>query len=345
MTVDHEVLAGLRGRDLLGLADLSAAEIGALLRLAHHYKRTGERNNLLDRREIGMLFNVSSTRTRVSFQVAARHLGAHAEHYRAEDLRLAVAETLEDTGKVLSRYLDALILRHYDMTRYGEGHAALTMLAERSPVPVINALDDHEHPCQVLADLMTVQELHGPDPTAPRVVFTWAYSSRAKTPGVPHSWLLAAGALGMNLTVAHPPEFPLDAEYVKRSAALAQDSGGRIEYVDDMREAVRDADVVYVQSWKCLSREGADEAARREAHRDWRVSTEVMDLAAPHAVYMDCLPSNRGEEVDAEVKDGPRSIIFDQAENRLHAQKAILAALLAPAGSALSGDPDGGLLR
>ncbi|GAA2433157.1 ornithine carbamoyltransferase [Streptomyces mauvecolor] len=321
------------GRHILGMTDFSADELHTLLDLAARMKRGEDTHPYLTGTDLGLLFHVPSTRTRVSFQVAAAQLGGRSYTYGPEELRLANNETVEDTAGVLSRYLSALVVRWYDMADYGAGHRRLHTMAEHSSVPVINALDDEEHPCQVLADLLTLRERFGDGLPQRRIVYTWAYSSRQKTPGVLHSSLLAGALLGHHVTFAHPPGFDLDERYVKEAHALAASSGARLDFCQDIEEAVRGADAVYVQSWKSLQLTGQHEWQARTRLADrWRVTEPLMALAAPGAPFLDCMPSNRGEEMDAEVKDGPRSLIFDQAENRLHAQKALLAMVLGSSG-------------
>nr|WP_272921862.1 hypothetical protein [Streptomyces sp. SID1034] len=189
--------------------------------------------------------------------------------------------------------------------------------------------------------MLTLRERFGDELPRKRVVYTWAYSSRQKTPGVLHSSLLAAALLGHHVTFAHPPGFELDERYVKEAQTLAAASGARLDFVEDMAEAVRGSDAVYVQSWKSLRLPGQHECQARTRLADrWRVTEPVMALAAPGAPFLDCMPSNRGEEMDAEVKDGPRSLIFDQAENRLHAQKALLAQVIGSAPSTASASAD-----
>ncbi|MFJ4473603.1 ornithine carbamoyltransferase [Streptomyces xanthochromogenes] len=329
------------GRHILGMTDFDADELRSVLSLAERMKSGDDTHSYLTGTDLGLLFHVPSTRTRVSFQVAAAQLGGRSYTYGPEELRLANNETVEDTAGVLSRYLSALVVRWYDMADYGAGHRRLHTMAEHSSIPVINALDDEEHPCQVLADLLTLRERFGDELPRKRVVYTWAYSSRQKTPGVLHSSLLAAALLGHHVTFAHPPGFELDERYVKEAQTLAAASGARLDFVEDMAEAVRGSDAVYVQSWKSLRLPGQHEWQARTRLADrWRVTEPVMALAVPGAPFLDCMPSNRGEEMDAEVKDGPRSLIFDQAENRLHAQKALLAQVIGSAPSTASASAD-----
>lgn len=321
--------SSLKGRDFIGLKDFSAEELLGLLDLAAAMKAGRDRTPYLAHKGIGMLFAVPSTRTRISFQAAARQLGGQADAYAPADLQLANSETLVDTAEVMSRFLDAIVVRNYDLRAYGKGRESLCVMADHAAVPVINALDDKEHPCQVMADLLTIAERFGPSYKERKLVLTWAYAKRQKSLGVTHSTLVAAALLGLNLTVAFPPGFEPDAEYLEFSRRAAQRSGARIELSHDLDAACSGADVIYAKSWKSVTCSSEEDLALRERAREaWCVSQRHFDLATPAAVFMDCMPLIRGDEATAEVVDGPRSIRYDQAENRLHTQKAILAALL-----------------
>jgi ornithine carbamoyltransferase len=322
-------MSTLRGRDFITLTDYSASEIDSLLRLARAMKTRETNGRPLDGKQIGMLFAVPSTRTRISFQVGAAQLGAHAEHYGSGDLQIANHESLPDTAAVMSRFLDAIVVRLYDMQRYGFGRQSLETLAARAAIPVVNALDDKDHPCQVLADLLTLREKFGDDLPNKTIVLTWAYAKRQKSPGVPHSMLTAAALLGLRLRIAHPVDFDLDPAYVSFARQAAVTSGATIEFSNDLREASAGADVIYTKSWKSLTLSHEDDLRRREEVRDdWCVNADHMRAANPGACFMDCMPFIRGESVTAEVADGPQSIIYDQAENRLHVQKAVLASIV-----------------
>lgn len=321
--------ARLGNRDFLGLQHFTRDEFERLLDLALEMKSGRDRTKYLEEKNLGMLFTVPSTRTRISFQVAVRQLGGHAELYEPGQLQMANQETLVDTAEVMNRYLDGLVVRLYDLSRYGEGRRSLEVLAEHMDGPVINALDDKEHPCQVMADVLTLKERFGEDYRKKKVVVTWAYAKRQKSPGVTHSWLMAASLLGMNLTLAFPEGFEPDEEYDAYAREAAKVSGAAIEYSHDLDEASEGADVIYAKSWKSLTSTVEEDRALRERHREaWRAARRHFDRASPGAVFMDCMPLVRGEEADAEVVDGPMSIRYDEAENRLHAQKAILAALV-----------------
>lgn len=318
-----------QGRDFLGLKDFTRDELEHLLDLALEMKSGRDRTKYLDEKNLGMLFTVPSTRTRISFQVAARQLGGHAEAYAPEQLQMSNNETLVDTAEVMNRYLDGLVVRRYDLTRYGEGRRSLETMAEHMDGPVINALDDKEHPCQVMADVLTLRERFGADYKKRKVVLTWAYAKRQKSPGVTHSWLMAAAILGLRFTMAFPKGFEPDEEYDAFAREAVAASGGTIEYSHDLDEASEGADVIYAKSWKSLaSTVEQDKALREEQREAWRVARRHFERANPGAVFMDCMPLIRGDEADADVVDGPMSIRYDEAENRLHVQKAILASLV-----------------
>lgn len=319
----------LKGRDFLGLKDFSREDLEGILALAAEMKSGRDRGRYLQDKSLGMLFTVASTRTRISFQVATRQLGGHAEHYSPTELQLSNNESLVDTAAVMGRFLDALVVRLYDLSAYGKGRESLELIAEHAPVPVINALDDKEHPCQILADVLTLQEKLGPDFRRKKVVLAWAYAKRQKSPGVTHSMMVAAALLGLNLTVAFPPGFEPDEEYTSFAREAARSSGATVELVHDLDEAAAGADVIYAKSWKSLANTSEGDRELREKHREtWRISESHFERAQPGALFMDCMPLIRGDEATAEVVDGPRSVRYDQAENRLHAQKAILASLL-----------------
>jgi len=319
----------LKQRDFIGLKDFSKSELEGLLDLAAAMKAGENNEKYLQDKFLGMLFTVASTRTRISFQVGTKQLGGHAEHYKAADLQLSNHETLKDTAAVMSRFLNAIIVRMYDMNSYGDGHDGLNVMAKYADVPLINALDDKEHPCQVMADLLTLKEKYGPDYKQKRVVMSWGYSPRQKSLGVLHSMMVSGSVLGMNLVFAHPKGYELDEEYISFATNQLKESGGTLEFTNDLMEAAEGADVIYMKSWKSLKLDkDQEEIFKNEIRSDWCVSSEHFKRANPGAYYMDCMPFVRGEQVTAEVADGVNSIIYDQAENRLHAQKAIMAAII-----------------
>jgi ornithine carbamoyltransferase len=319
----------MKNRNFITLMDFNRAELEGLLELATEMKAGRNNEEHLKNKYIGMLFTVASTRTRISFQVAAHQLGGQAEFYNSSDLQMINQESLVDTASVMGRFLDALIVRLYDMDLYGQGREALMTIAKYAQIPVINALDDKDHPCQVMADLLTLKEKYGADYKKKKIVMAWGYSKRQKSPGVLHSMLVAASLLGMNVTFAHPKGYELDTEYLSFARSASSRSNAKIEFSNDLNEAAQGADVIYVKNWKSLqlSRE-QDDLLRNEVQHDWCISEDHYKHANPEAYYMDCMPFIRGEQVTAAVADGPRSIIYDQAENRLHMQKAIMTSII-----------------
>jgi ornithine carbamoyltransferase len=319
----------LAKKDFLDLRDFTTAELERLVKLALDMKTGRDKEPYLQGRNLGMLFTVASTRTRISFQVGARQLGADAEYYNAADLQLSNRESLMDTAAVMGRFLDAIIVRMYDMTCYGQGREGLRTIARYANVPVINALDDKDHPCQVMADVLTLREKFGEDFRKKKVVMSWGYSKRQKSLGVLHSMMTTGALLGMDVRFAYPKGYELDEEYVDFAEKAVRDSGGTLEFSNDLREASEGADVIYVKNWKSLKMTKEEEDAFKDGIKDdWCVTSEHFERANPGAYYMDCMPFVRGEQVTAEVADGPQSIIYDQAENRLHMQKAIMASLI-----------------
>lgn len=319
----------LKGRDFIDLRKFTSDELRYLLDLAGDIKAGRNPHRYLSGKYLGMLFSVASTRTRISFQAGAFQLGGRAEHYNIEDLQLSNREELRDTAAVMGRFLDGIIVRMYDMTRYGKGREALNIIAEHARVPVINGLDDKDHPCQVMADLLTLRERFGDQLRRKKVVMAWGYSQRQKSLGVLHSMMTAGSLMGMDLRLAYPRGFDLDEEYVEFSRAAMKESGGSLEFSHDLMEAAEGADVIYVKNWKNIRMSKEEEEKAKEGLQPkWCVTGEHFKRANPGAYYMDCMPFIRGEQVTAEVADGPASIIYDQAENRLHAQKAILASII-----------------
>ncbi|MEC5144125.1 hypothetical protein [Chitinophaga sp. 212800010-3] len=313
-------------RDFIDLRSFSGEELEQILQDAEAIK-SGQKDvaQLLSGKTLGMLFSVASTRTRLSFLAGVRQMGGHAEYLNASDLQLKNRETIRDTARVMDKFLDGLIVRMYDMNNYGSGREALETLAANTSFPVINALDDKDHPCQVMSDVLTMKEQLGPDFRKKKVVLTWGFAQRQKSPGVTHSMMSAAALLGMNLVLAFPEGFEPDAAYIDFAKAQAAISGGQLSFSHNMMEASEGADVIYVKSWKALNlSDEKEQEVKKTIRTDWCLSSRHFEVANQDAVYMDCLPSIRGEEVTAEVKDGPRSIIFDEAGNRLHMQKAIM---------------------
>jgi ornithine carbamoyltransferase len=316
-------------RDFISLTHYKGEELARLLTFAEKLKSKEDRRQYLAGKTVGLMFGVASTRTRISFNVGIKQMGGHSDYYNTNDLQLVYHESLKDTIRVMSRYIDGLMVRLYDMKNYGKGHEAMELLAQEGSIPIINGLDDKEHPCQVMGDILTIKEKFGPDYKKKRLVFTWGFAKRQKSPGVPHSMMVASALLGMNACFVHPRDFDLDEEYVDFARKSIAQSGGTLEFSNDLREASEGADIIYVKSWKSLRLSSEeDEKARNRIRPDWCVSEEHFKRANPGAVFMNCLPLIRGEQATAEVVDGPHSILYDEAENRLHIQKAVMAALI-----------------
>ncbi len=297
-------------RDLLTLLDLAREEILYLVKesaVLKSQQKKGISCQPLLGKTVAMIFEKPSTRTRVSFEVGIAQLGATPVVLSAGEMQLGRGETVEDTGRVLSRYVDGIMIRAYS-------HEAVETLAGAATVPVINGLTDTTHPCQILSDLFTIYERRGEVEG-----MTVAYVGDGNN--VAHSWILAAARLDFTLRLGCPEG------YEPAREILAKAPGERVKVFHDPVEAVKDADVVYTDVWASMGQE--EEAQKRlRDFEGYQVTSDLMSHAKGDAVFMHCLPAHRGQEVSAEVMDGPQSIVFDQAENRLHAQKAILAFLL-----------------
>lgn len=302
-------------KDFLSLADLDSAAVESLLDLAAAVKRQPlEYRRSLDGKILALIFEKHSTRTRVSFEAAMLQLGGASLFLGSETLHLGRGESMADTARVLSRYVDAVVARVFS-------HADVVELAEYATIPVINGLSDRLHPCQALADLLTLRERFG------RLAgLRLAYVGDGNN--VCHELLLGGVKLGLRVSVAAPHGYWPEASVVAGAVREAQHAGRPIPEIGaDPGVAVEGADAVYTDVWTSMGQEGEAED-RRKAFRDFTVTIAMMERAQSDAVFMHCLPAHRGEEVLAEVIDGPRSVVFDQAENRLHAQKALLLRLL-----------------
>jgi ornithine carbamoyltransferase len=300
-------------RHFLAIPDFSRAELLAVFDLAAWMKRDDYREKPLAGKTLGMIFAKSSTRTRVSFEVGAYQLGGHALFLSSRDIQLGRGEPIRDTARVLSRYLDGIMIRTYD-------HADVEELARYGSIPVINGLTDLLHPCQVMADLLTVREtLGGWDGK----VIAWVGDGN----NMANSWISAAGSLGFELRLACPKGYEPNAEILERNRKQA-----KITLTSEPEEAVHGAHVVNTDVWASMGQE-EEQAERERAFQGFMVSEELMRAANPSAIFLHCLPAHRGEEVSEEVIEGPQSKVWDQAENRLHVQKAIMATLMANSAS------------
>ncbi|WP_239615895.1 ornithine carbamoyltransferase [Cohnella mopanensis] len=312
----EEIAARLKGRDFLGLVDYTPEEIRYLLDLAIEIKRkqkAGEVYHPLKGKSLGMIFEKSSTRTRVSFEVGMYQLGGQALFLSRNDIQMGRGETILDTAQVMSRYLDGMILRTF-------GHRNVVELARGATVPVINALSDQSHPCQALADYQTVLEHKGK-----LEGLKVAYIGDGNN--VLHSLMMGAAKLGMHFASASPEGYDPDEKSVKSSKEAAAETGGRVDILRDPREAIEGADVVYTDVWASMGFE-EEQKIREKAFKNYQVNEALVKHAKSDYLFLHCLPAHRGEEVSEGVIDGKNSVIFDEAENRLHAQKAIMAAIM-----------------
>ena len=301
-------------RDYLTVDSLSSEELTKVLDLADELKRNRAPRTDLAGKSIGMIFEKPSTRTRISFEVGITELGGHAVILNASELQLGRGETVEDTAQVLSRYLHGIVVRTFAQSR-------LETLASAGTIPVINALSDFSHPCQALADLQTIRERRGS-----LAGLKLAYFGDGNN--VAHSLLKAGALAGMHVAVASPAGYEPIPQVVSAAEEISARTGGQITCTADPLEAAADADVVYTDVWASMGQEG-EASARMMLFRPFQVNSHVMESAKPDALVMHCLPAHRGEEIAADVIDGPNSVVFDQAENRLHSQKALLLFLLA----------------
>ena len=317
----------LKGRDLITLQDWTKDEIDTLLDVAFSLKRDralGQPHPYLRDRVLAMLFFFSSTRTRASFEAGMAQLGGHAQFIESKSTQIAHGDTAKEIGEILGRYNDGIAIRHCD---WGVGNAYIRDVAEASRVPVLNMQCDVYHPHQALADLMTMIERFG-DVRGRTATVSWACSSSYQKPiSVPQSLALLLPRFGMNVRLVHPPEFALMPEIVAQAQANAKAGHASFEISDDFDEGIRGTDVVYAKSWGAVT-STADEAegARIIAkYASWITDEKRMELAGEDAVFMHPLPADRNVEVTDAVIDGPRSAVYDQAENRLHGQKAVMA--------------------
>jgi ornithine carbamoyltransferase len=312
-------MTDLRGRDLLSAADLTAAEIERVFATATTLKtefRDARRHAVppLPGRTIAMLFQKPSLRTRVTFEAGMTQLGGTAI-YLPEDTVMGAREAVRDVAHNLERFVDGIVARTGP-------HEVVLELAAQAAIPVINGLTLREHPCQALADVFTIREHLG---SLEGVVVTFVGDGN----NVYHSLTLVGAALGMEIRLAHPARYGPDERIVAAAEALAEASGGRLVFGSDPRELVDGAAIVYTDAWTSMGQE-VEAEARRDAFREYVVDDALLDLAGPDVRAMHCLPAHRGEEITSAVMDGPRSLIFDQSENRLHVQKALLVELLGP---------------
>jgi len=318
----------LRGRDLIGDLDFSKEEVETVLAVAFDLKRKralGEPHAYLRDKTLAMLFFFSSTRTRGSFEAGMAQLGGHAAFIESKTTQIAHGDTEREIGEIFGRYFDGIAIRHVE---WGVGNRYLNFVAEAARVPVLNMQCEIYHPFQILADLMTIIEKKGPDLRGKKLVVSWAYAASYLKPiSVPQSLILQMPRFGMDLTLAHPPEFKLMPEIMDQAREQAKRYKTSFEVVEDMPAGFKGADVVYAKSWgPLLTTSDPIEGKRiQDQYSDWITDVAKLRLAKDDAIYMHPLPADRNIEVTDEVLDGPQSAVFDEAENRLHAQKAVLA--------------------
>lgn len=304
-------------KHFISIHDITVEEFNHLMELALKLKKehkAGIKHTMLEGKTLGMIFTKSSTRTRISFEVGMYQLGGHPMYLNANDMQLGRGESIYDTANVMSRFVDGIMIRTYD-------HQDVLDLAKFGSVPVINALTDYLHPCQAMADLMTVYEHKG---TLKGLKLAYVGDGN----NVAHSLLYACAKAGMHMSVATPVGYECDAEVVANAQEDAKETGAQIIVCNDPVEAMKDADVVCTDTWTSMGQE-AEKAERVKIFQSYQVNKELFSHAKDDAIFIHCLPAYRGYEVTEDIIDGPMSVVFDEAENRLHAQKAILVALMA----------------
>lgn len=318
----------LRGRSLIGDLDFSKEEVETVLEVAFDLKQKralGESHAYLRDKTLAMLFFFSSTRTRGSFESGMAQLGGHAAFIESKTTQIAHGDTEREIGDIFGRYFDAIAIRHVD---WGVGNRYLNFVRDASRVPVLNMQCEIYHPFQILADLMTIKEKKGPDLRGKNITVSWAYAASYLKPiSVPQSLILQMPRFGLNVTLAHPPEFMLMPEVIEQAQAQAEQFGTSFKVVNDMEAGLKDTDVVYAKSWGPLltTQDPEDGKNIQDQYQDWIANASKMSLADKDAIYMHPLPADRNIEVTDEVIDGPQSVVFDEAENRLHVQKAVMA--------------------
>jgi ornithine carbamoyltransferase len=321
------MITDLRGRDLITTQEWTREEIQTAIEVAFDLKKkraTGESHALLRDKTLAMLFFFTSTRTRGSFEAGMAQLGGHAAFIESQTTQIAHGDTPKEIGEILGRYYDGIAIRHCD---WKVGNRYLREVAAASRTPVLNMQCDVYHPFQVLADLMTIIEKKG-DPRGKTLAVSWAYAASYQKPiSVPQSLILLLTRFGMNVRLVHPPEYRLMPEIVDQARENSRKSGGAFEILDDMDAGFRGADIVYPKSWGCLlTTEDLNASAQiGRKYQSWIADERRMGLAKSDAIYMHCLPADRNIEVTDALIDGPQSVVYDEAENRLHAQKAVMA--------------------
>lgn len=308
----------LKGKDMLSIHDLSVDEVQEILALAKELKakqKAGVPHKILEDKTLGMIFEKSSTRTRVSFETGMYQLGGQALFLSNRDLQLGRGEPIRDTARVLSRYLDGIMIRTF-------GHDRVEELAKWADIPVINALTDLLHPCQVLTDLLTIEEYKGKNLKGLKMAYVGDGNNMT------NSFLYGCAKVGMTFVAATPEDYRPDATVFKNALEDAKETGASLSLVTDPHEAVKDADIVVTDTWASMGQE-AEHEARKKIFAPYQVNKELLEGADKRVIVMHCLPAYRGEEITEEVLEANADVIFDEAENRLHTQKAIMALTMA----------------
>lgn len=317
----------LRGRDFIGDLDFSKEEIETVLDVAFKLKRDralSVPHPILRDKALAMLFFFTSTRTRGSFEAGMAQLGGHAAFIESTTTQISHGDTAKEIGEIFGRYYDGIAIRQCD---WGFGNRYINEVAQASRVPVLNMQCDVYHPFQILADLMTIFEKVG-NPRGKTINVSWAYASSYQKPiSVPQSLILQMSRFGMNVRLTHPPEYKLMPDIVQQARDNVRKFGGSFEILDDFDAGFKDADIVYPKSWGALltTSDNAESAKIGKKYTDWITDDRRTALARPEAIYMHCLPADRNIEVSDSVIDGPNSVVYDEAENRLHVQKAVMA--------------------
>ena len=306
----------LYGRDFLSIQEWSTEELEQVLTVAADLKKKqqqGEAHPILRGKTLGMIFQKSSTRTRVSFEVGMWQLGGQALFLSSNDLQIGRGEPVKDTARVLSRYLDGIMIRTFS-------HAEVEELAAYADIPVINGLTDRLHPCQAMADLLTIREHKGS-----LKGLKMAYIGDGNN--MVHSLMHGCAKFGMDISVATPTAYEPNAGIMAAAKQVAQGTGSRIELTQDVLEAAAGADVLYTDVWASMGME-SEQVARQAVFKNYQINQQVLAAADKKAIVLHCLPAHRGEEITEDVLEGPQSVVFDEAENRLHVQKAVMALVM-----------------
>ena len=321
-----------RGRNFICDLDFSVEEIDTILDLAWDLKKKRalrEPTPYLRDKALAMLFFFSSTRTRGAFETAAAHLGAHPAFIESRTTQISHGDTEREIGQILGRMYDGIAIRHVD---WGTGNRYINLVAEASPVPVLNMQCEYYHPFQILTDLMTIIEKKGRDLRRKKMVMSWAYASSYQKPmSIPNSMVLQMPRFGVDLVLAHPPEFKLPDFIMEQAREEARKAGAGFEVTDDMEAAFKDADIIYPKSWGpwMTTTDQAESGVIINKYKDWITDERKMALAKPDAIFMHPLPADRNVEVTDAVMDGPNSVIFDEAENKMHVCASVMALTMA----------------